>query len=142
MFGQRGSLSRRAFPGRFVPAVAGFTLVVLAVALSLWGCGGGGGGPSPSPTLSGKVTAPQGTPIAQAPSLLQRLASLLISVAEAQALTGEAVVDAKVQAFIWPNVPPSTMKPIAETQTGSNGSYRLQLPPDATGKDIVVIAEK
>jgi len=120
-------------------------LVALVVSLSLvslHGCGGGGGGPSPAPKLSGTVTAPQGTPIAQAPSLLQRLASLLISVAEAQALQGQAVANADVKAFIWPNVPPTATTPVATAKTGDDGRYTLQLPADAVGKDIVVIAEK
>ncbi len=138
MFGQGRLSSRWAFSGRFVAAVGGFTLVALAITLSLWGCGGGGGGPSPAPKLSGNVTAPQGTPVAQAPSLLQRLASLLISVAEAQALQGQAVADATVKAFVWPN----TSDPVAQTKTDSNGRYTLQLPSDSIGKDIVVIAEK
>ncbi len=76
------------------------TLFVALSAVLLCGCGGGGGGPSPTPKISGTVTAPQGTPVAQAPSFLQRLASLLISVAEAQALTGQAVANATVKAFI------------------------------------------
>ncbi len=118
------------------------TLFVALSAVLLCGCGGGGGGPSPTPKISGTVTAPQGTPVAQAPSFLQRLASLLISVAEAQALTGQAVANATVKAFIWPNVPQTVTTPIATTQTDNNGRYTLQLPANAVGKDVVVIAEK
>lgn len=120
------------------------TLLVSISIVSLLGCGGGGGGPSPAPKLSGTVTAPEGTPVAQAPSFLHRLATLFISVAEAQALTGQAVADATVKAFIWPNVPTNTTTPapVATTTTDENGRYTLQLPADAVGKDIVLIAEK
>ena len=121
-----------------------FIVVTLSVSLSvvyLCGCGGGGGGPSLI-KLSGTVTAPEGTSVTQAPSFLHRLASLLISVAEAQALTGKAVAGATVKAFIWPNVPPTTTTPVATATTDNNGRYTLQLPANAAGKDIVLIAEK
>ncbi|MFN4180482.1 MAG: hypothetical protein ACK4I8_09225 [Armatimonadota bacterium] len=121
-----------------------FIVVTLFASLSvvcLCGCGGGGGEPSLI-KLSGTVMAPEGTSVAQAPSFLNRLASLFISVAEAQALTGKAVAGATVKAFIWPNVPPTTTTPIAITQTDNNGRYTLQLPANAAGKDIVLIAEK
>lgn len=127
---------------RLAGAFGALTLVLVSLCLvALYGCGGGGG-PSPTTKLSGTVTAPQGTPVAQAPSFLQRLASLLISVAEAQALTGQAVANATVKAFIWPNVPQTVTTPIATTQTDNNGRYTLQLPANAVGKDVVVIAEK
>jgi|GEM_PF-775323 len=117
------------------------TLVVSLSIISFYGCGGGGG-PSPAPKFSGTVTAPQGTPVAQAPSFLQRFVSVFTSVAEAQALTGQAVANATVKAFIWPNVPQTVTTPIATTQTDNNGHYTLQLPANAVGKDVVVIAEK
>ncbi|MFA4028626.1 MAG: hypothetical protein GDYSWBUE_000642, partial [Candidatus Fervidibacterota bacterium] len=117
------------------------TLVVSLSIISFYGCGGGGG-PSPAPKISGTVTAPQGTPVAQAPSFLQRFVSVFTSVAEAQALTGQAVANATVKAFIWPNVPQTVTTPIATTQTDNNGHYTLQLPANAVGKDVVVIAEK
>ena len=117
------------------------TLVVSLSIISFYGCGGGGG-PSPAPKISGTVTAPQGTPVAQAPSFLQRFVSVFTSVAEAQALTGQAVANATVKAFIWPDVPPTVTTPIATTQTDNNGRYTLQLPANAVGKDVVVIAEK
>jgi hypothetical protein len=66
------------------------------------------------------------------------LAAFLISPAEAQVLQGKAVANATVRAFIWPNL----TNAIATASTGANGRYTLQLPADATGKDIVVIAEK
>jgi len=76
--------------------------------------------------------------VAAIPTFWQRLAAFLISPAEAQVLQGKAVANATVRAFIWPNL----TNAIATASTGANGRYTLQLPADATGKDIVVIAEK
>lgn len=121
---------------------AGAAGICLLLALSLLGCGGGGGGPSGPPTISGTVSAPSGTPVAARPSLWQRLASLFVSPAEAQALTGQAVAGATIRAFLWPNVPPSTTTPIATTSTDSQGRYTLELPAEAAGKDLVLIATK
>jgi hypothetical protein len=100
-----------------------------------------GGGEQRQPKLSGTVTAPQGTPVAAAPSFWQRLSAWFISVAEAQALQGQAVPNATVKAYIW-SLNLDLSKPVATTNTNSDGRYTLLLPPEAAGKDIVVIVEK
>ena len=116
-------------------------LLFVPIILIAVGCGGGGEGPKRQTRLSGTVTAPQGTPIAAAPSFWQRLSAWFISVAEAQALQGQAVPNATVKAYIW-SLGLDLNKPIATTNTDENGRYTLLLPPEAAGKDIVVIVEK
>jgi hypothetical protein len=54
---------------------------------------------------------------------------------------GQAVPEAKVKAYIW-SLNLDLSKPIATTNTNSDGRYTLLLPPEAAGKDIVVIVEK
>jgi hypothetical protein len=69
------------------------------------------------------------------------LSAWFISVAEAQALQGQAVPNATVKAYIW-SLNLDLSKPVATTNTNSDGRYTLLLPPEAAGKDIVVIVEK
>jgi 5-hydroxyisourate hydrolase-like protein (transthyretin family) len=69
------------------------------------------------------------------------LSAWFISVAEAQALQGQAVPEAKVKAYIW-SLNLDLSKPVSTTNTKSDGRYTLLLPPEAAGKDIVVIVEK
>ncbi len=137
MFAQkRSQRSWWTLPIRLITFVGILPLVVATLSIALFGCGGGGG--ERPPTLSGTVTAPQGTPVASAPTFWRRLAAFLISPAEARALQGQAVPGATVKAFGLANL----TAPVATTQTDDNGRYTLQLPADAVGKDIVVIAEK
>jgi len=139
MLGKGKSLLKKSLRWQVVAGLVCLLLVPLIIVVT--GCGGGGEGPKRQPTLSGTVTAPQGTPVAAAPSFWQRLSAWFISVAEAQALQGQAVPEAKVKAYIW-SLNLDLSKPVATTNTNSDGRYTLLLPPEAAGKDIVVIVEK
>jgi len=139
MLGKGKSLLKKSLRWQ---VVAGFiSLLLVPIIFIAVGCGGGGEGPKRQPRLSGTVTAPQGTPIAAVPSFWQRLSAWFISVAEAQALQGEAVPNATVKAYIW-SLDLDLNKPIATTTTDNDGRYTLSLPPEAVSKDIVVIVEK
>jgi hypothetical protein len=139
MLGKGKSLLKKSLRWQVVAGLVCLLLVPLIIVAT--GCGGGGEGPKRQPTLSGTVTAPQGTPVAAAPSFWQRLSAWFISVAEAQALQGQAVPEAKVKAYIW-SLNLDLSKPVSTTNTKSDGRYTLLLPPEAAGKDIVVIVEK
>jgi 5-hydroxyisourate hydrolase-like protein (transthyretin family) len=139
MLGKGKSLLKKSLRWQVVAGLVCLLLVPLIIVVT--GCGGGGEGPKRQPTLSGTVTAPQGTPVAAAPSFWQRLSAWFISVAEAQALQGQAVPEAKVKAYIW-SLNLDLSKPVSTTNTKSDGRYTLLLPPEAAGKDIVVIVEK
>jgi hypothetical protein len=139
MLGKGKSLLKRSLRWHVVAGLVCLSLVPLIIVVT--GCGGGGEGPKRQPTLSGTVTAPQGTLVAAVPSFWQRLSAWFISVAQAQALQGQAVPEAKVKAYIW-SLNLDLSKPIATTNTNSDGRYTLLLPPEAAGKDIVVIVEK
>jgi len=138
MLGKGKSLLKRSLRWQVVAGLVCLSLVPLIIVAT--GCGGGGG-EQRQPKLSGTVTAPQGTPVAAAPSFWQRLSAWFISVAEAQALQGQAVPNATVKAYIW-SLNLHLSKPVATTDTNSDGRYTLLLPPEAAGKDIVVIVEK
>ena len=138
MLGKGKSLLKKSLRWQVVAGLVCLLLVPLIIVAT--GCGGGGG-EQRQPKLSGTVTAPQGTPVAAAPSFWQRLSAWFISVAEAQALQGQAVPNATVKAYIW-SLNLDLSKPVATTDTNSDGRYTLLLPPEAAGKDIVVIVEK
>jgi len=138
MLGKGKSLLKRSLRWQVVAGLVCLLLVPLLIVAT--GCGGGGG-EQRQPKLSGTVTAPQGTPVAAAPSFWQRLSAWFISVAEAQALQGQAVPNATVKAYIW-SLNLDLSKPVATTNTNSDGRYTLLLPSEAAGKDIVVIVEK
>jgi len=138
MLGKGKSLLKRSLRWQVVAGLVCLLLVPLIIVAT--GCGGDGG-EQRQPKLSGTVTAPQGTPVAAAPSFWQRLSAWFISVAEAQALQGQAVPNATVKAYIW-SLNLDLSKPVATTNTNSDGRYTLLLPPEAAGKDIVVIVEK
>jgi hypothetical protein len=138
MLGKGKLLLKRSLRWQVVAGLVCLLLVPLIIVAT--GCGGGGG-EQRQPKLSGTVTAPQGTPVAAAPSFWQRLSAWFISVAEAQALQGQAVPNATVKAYIW-SLNLDLSKPVATTNTNSDGRYTLLLPPEAAGKDIVVIVEK
>ncbi|MDW8103962.1 MAG: hypothetical protein RMK92_03020 [Armatimonadota bacterium] len=98
----------------------GVSVTVALAAVLLVGCGGGGGdGAGDSRfTLSGVVTVPEGT--------------------GRQAVSGYALANATVRAYIWPNL----TEHIAQSSTDSNGRYTIALPENAVGKDILVVATK
>jgi hypothetical protein len=98
MLGKGKSLLKKSLRWQVVAGLVCLLLVPLIIVAT--GCGGGGG-EQRQPKLSGTVTAPQGTPVAAAPSFWQRLSAWFISVAEAQALQGQAVPYARVKAYIW-----------------------------------------
>ncbi|MCS3920955.1 hypothetical protein Q2T83_11195 [Fervidibacter sacchari] len=73
MFGKGKPLLKKSLHWH---VVAGFvSLLLVPIIFIAVGCGGGGEGPKRQPRLSGTVTAPQGTPIAAAPSFWQRLSA-------------------------------------------------------------------
>ena len=139
MFSKVKSLLKRSL--RWHVVVGFVSLLLVPIIFIVVGCGGGGEAPKRQPRLSGTVTAPQGTPIAAVPSFWQRLSTWFISVAEAQALQGQAVPGATVKAYIW-SLDLDLNKPIATTTTDNDGRYTLLLPSEAVGRDIVVIVEK
>lgn len=97
-----------------------WSVLLLALVVLLAGCGGGGGGGGDGSrlTLSGVVTVPENT--------------------SRQATSGYALANATVKGYIWPNL----TEAIAQTTTDANGRYTLNLPEDAAGKDILVVATK
>jgi hypothetical protein len=93
----------------------------LLLTLILAACGGGGGtAPIANLVVNGTVVVPAGTP-------------------RSRDLSGGAPLpNAVVRAYLVAQ----PANPIAEGSTDSDGRYTLRLPPDAVGKDILIVAEK
>ncbi|HHY46006.1 MAG TPA: carboxypeptidase regulatory-like domain-containing protein [Firmicutes bacterium] len=123
----RTLLRRLAFPA----------VGLLAVTITLAGCFGGGQVSPPKPqvvSISGTVTAPNGTPIAFTPSLLQRLFAWCAVVSAAP--REDAVPGAKVVAVNF-----ADGKQVGTTAT-TDQSGRFTISQLPKGIDIVVIATK
>jgi len=93
----------------------------LLLTLLLAACGGGGGtAPIANLFVNGTVVVPSGTP-------------------RSRDLSGGAPLpNAVVRAYLVAQL----TTPIAEGSTDADGRYALRLPPDAVGKDILIVAEK